>query len=291
MKIRGPIHLLRHDFEISLTPERKIPRYVNSLIIFGETHITLIDSGVKGCWQDISSYITGAGRQPGEVKTLILSHSHPDHLGSAHEIKEKTGCRVIAHRAEKRWYENLELQARERPVPGFTLLADQPVVIDDYIEDGRVIELSPGLSAAIIHAPGHSAGSINLWFPQDKVLFTADSIPLENDIPNYDSFEDLQKSLTTIREAEEVEVLLTSWTPPVFEKVKMMELIDKGFDYLKKLDDAVGEIYADEEARPLDNCRKVVDRLGLPAFYVNPIVDKAFRTHTGHNKKGPLIVV
>ena len=68
----------------------------------------------------------------------------------------KTGCRVKAHRSEKNWFENLELQARQRPVPGFTMLADQPVDIDDFLEEGQVIRFAKDLTATVIHSPGHS---------------------------------------------------------------------------------------------------------------------------------------
>ena len=56
MKLTEKIHLLQIDFEITLSPERKLPRFVNVIIIFGDK-ITLIDTGVKGSEEKIFDYI------------------------------------------------------------------------------------------------------------------------------------------------------------------------------------------------------------------------------------------
>ena len=47
MKITDQVHLLKIDFEIAISPEKKLPRFVNVIIVFGDK-ITLVDSGVKG---------------------------------------------------------------------------------------------------------------------------------------------------------------------------------------------------------------------------------------------------
>jgi glyoxylase-like metal-dependent hydrolase (beta-lactamase superfamily II) len=182
MRLTDKIHLLKHDFEISLGPDKKISRFVNSLIIFGD-EITLVDSGVKASFDHIFSYIKQSGRDPSEISRIILSHSHPDHIGSAMRLKKLTECKVLAHEAEKEWMEDIELQQQQRPVPGFLNLVDEPVCIDDFLEHDQILKLDADLTLRIIHSPGHSRGSLNIEFLEDKILFTADSIPLM-DIPD-----------------------------------------------------------------------------------------------------------
>jgi hydroxyacylglutathione hydrolase len=46
MKLTDKIHLLKIDFEINLSPEKKLPRFVNVILIFGGI-LTLINTGVK----------------------------------------------------------------------------------------------------------------------------------------------------------------------------------------------------------------------------------------------------
>jgi hydroxyacylglutathione hydrolase len=278
MQIISKIHLLELPFEIYFPNGQKIPRFVNSIIIFGK-EITLIDTGVKYSMQSIFDYIERQGRKISEIKRIILSHSHPDHLGSAAKIKELTHCKVLAHKAEKEWIENIEVQLKNRPVPGFYELLDHSVKIDEFLEDGKELELDSDVHVKVIHSPGHSAGSINLQFIEDKVLFTADSIPLKNDIPNYDNFPILLNSLEKIRNNDSYEILLSSWTSPIEDKNLAINLIDEGKEYLNSIDQAVKAHYSDEETKPFEFCEKVITQLGLPPFFKNPICDKAFKTH------------
>jgi hydroxyacylglutathione hydrolase len=278
MRLTDKIHLLKHDFAVMMGPDTKIPRFVNSLVIFGN-EITLVDTGVKTSIENIIPYIKQNGRDPSEISTMILSHSHPDHIGSAHKLKKITSCMVLAHKAEKDWMEDLELQQQQRPVPGFLNLVDEPVIIDDFLEHDQILKLDADLMVKIIHSPGHSRGSINIEFLEDKILFTADSIPLMNDIPNYEDYRDLKKSLKSIQQNRDAYIVLSSWTSPIYDREKLTHLLSDASTYLKKLDDCIHEIYTDHENAPLEFCRQVIEQLELPEFYVNPIVDRAFRSH------------
>ncbi len=278
MKLTENIHVLRLDFKINLNSHKIIERFVNCIIVFGKK-ITLIDTGTKNSAANIFDYIKKNGRDIAEIETIILSHSHPDHIGSAAEIQKTTGCRVLAHENERSWIENIETQMKERPVPGFLDIADRSVRIDKLLDHGQVIEADENVSLKIIHSPGHSKGSINILFPEDRILFTADSIPVKNDIPVYDNFYDLMNSLHCIRTNPDYAILLTSWTPPLTDREEIEKFFNESGGYLKALDETVKSIYIGEESEALEFCKKVILTLGLPDFYVNPVVDKAFKGH------------
>lgn len=87
---------------------------------------------------------------------MVLTHAHPDHIGAARSIKSATGCMIAAHSSEKPWIEDVELQARERPVPGFHSLVQGPVTVDRLLEDGDITNLGNGPKIEILHTPGHS---------------------------------------------------------------------------------------------------------------------------------------
>ena len=281
MELTKKIHLLHIDFEITISPDVKIPRFVNSIIIFGK-NITLIDTGVKGSEEKIFEYIEQNGRKKSELKTIILSHAHPDHIGSAAKIKKITDCRVFAHKDEVEWIENINLQNEQRPVPGFFNLVDQSVTVDKKLYNGQVLKVDDDITLDIIHAPGHSKGSINIFFKEDQILFTADSIPLKNDIPNYDDFKDLMRSLKRMLNNSNYKTLLTSWTPPIYNLDAIEKLIQDGKNYMRRIDTIVKSEYENiPEAEPLSCCKKTIEKLGLPPVLVNPIVDKAFRSHLG----------
>ena len=242
MKLTDKIHLLQIDFEISISPDKKLPRFVNVIVIFSDK-ITLIDTGVKGSERYIFDYIRDQNREYSEIDSIILSHSHPDHIGSAAQIKLLTNCKVYAHKSEKEWIENIEVQNRERPVPGFYDLVEKSITVDNFVDHGQEISLQDSLTLKIIKSPGHSMGSLNILFKEDRVLFTADSIPLKNDIPNYDNYWNLIESLDAISQCRDYDILLTSWTPPVFESSDMQRLIQEGKEYIQKIDPLVKECY------------------------------------------------
>jgi glyoxylase-like metal-dependent hydrolase (beta-lactamase superfamily II) len=278
MKLTDKIHLLKIDFEITLGPGKKLPRFVNVILVLGDK-ITLIDTGVKGSEKCIFEYIQKQNRAYSEIDAIILSHSHPDHIGSAAKIKELTGCKVLAHELEKEWIENIDIQSNQRPVPGFNHLVDQPVIVDVFVTDNQVMKIQEGLTIQFIKSSGHSKGSLNLIFEEDQLFFTADSIPLKNDIPNYDNYLELRASLKAIKNQTGYKTLVTSWTPPLTDKNEIEKLISEGEDYMQRIDSVVKDVYKDKTIQTLDHCETAIEKLGLPVFLVNPIVDKAFRSH------------
>ncbi len=283
MKLTDKIHLLQIDFKVTLGPDKIIPRFVNIIMILGDK-VTLIDTGVKGSEDLIFEYLKEQGRDYSEIETVILSHAHPDHIGSAAAIKELTNCRIIAHRREQEWIENIGVQAKERPVPGFFNLVDKPVKIDEFIEGNNNIRIEDGLTLKFIKSSGHSKGSLNIHFIEDNILFTADSIPLKNDIPNYDNFIELMLSLKEIKNNNDYNLLLTSWTPPLRSKDEIRTIIEEGETYMKKIDLVVKDCYRLDDSNSLENCKLAVAKLNLPPFLVNPIVDKAFKSHLNPKK-------
>ncbi len=278
MKLTDKIHLLKLDFTINMSSDKKVERFVNGLMIFGKK-ITLVDTGTKGCEEKIFDYIKENNKNVEDIETIILSHSHPDHIGSATEIKKRTDCRILSHEGEKNWIENIEIQVKERPVPGFFNLVDQSVKIDELLKHGDEIKADEDVTLRIIHSPGHSKGSINILFKEDKILFTADSVPLKNDIPNYDNFNELMNSLNMIRANKEYDTLLSSWAAPITDKQEIEKFLDEGEAYMRKLDETVKSIYVGKENEPLEFCGKSIIKLGMPEFLINPVVDRAFKGH------------
>jgi len=279
MQVSRSVHILKHDFAVPVAPGRKMERFVYSIVIFGE-QITLIDSGVKGSQARIFDYIQKQGRSIEEIKLLILSHSHPDHIGSARRIQVATGCRILAHAGERTWIEHIEAQNAARPVPGFFELVEASVSVDGLLEDGARLDLQHGLSLTCLHTPGHSKGSVSVLIPEEKVLFTGDCIPVARDIPNYDDFKDMRRSLARLKEFRDLAVMLSSWAEPVCDKAGMAEAIQKGENYLAALDAAVKKHYA-HDAAGMECCRNVLAELGLPPIFALPMVHKAFLSHAG----------
>ena len=100
MRVTDRVHALKIPFRIQTPLGATLERFVYSYVIFGP-RICLVDSGVANSEKAIFGYIREAGRDPGEISHLVLTHSHPDHIGAARAIKAATGCTVLAHPAER----------------------------------------------------------------------------------------------------------------------------------------------------------------------------------------------
>lgn len=278
MQVTEHIHALRVPFKIPISPEKMIDRDVYSYIVFGD-QITLIDSGVSGTETIIFDYIKKNGRDPKEISVIILSHSHPDHIGSAKAIKEATQCKVMAHNGEKDWIEDTEKQFKERPVPGFHTLVSGPVTLDRLLGDGQIVDLGGKTRCEIMHTPGHSRGSITLLFQSEKVIITGDALPLPNDLPIYEDIVASVNSIIRLKNVKDIEVMLSSWEAPIHGYERIEQRIDDGLLYLRRIHETVLKAKGRDKEDSMDLCRHVVNEMGMPAIAVSPLVARSFASN------------
>lgn len=275
MQISDHVHLLKIPFLVPISPELKLERFVNLFLIYGGKQIILVDSGVAGAETKIADYLAATGRRPEEIRRLILTHSHPDHLGGAAAICRLTGCAVAAHPAELDWIEDTELQGTQRPVPGFRQLVGGPVRVDRRLAEGEIIALDE-LALEVLHTPGHSPGSLCLYLPGDRVLISGDAVPLPGDLPIFTDWTASMVSLERLQGIAGVETLLSSWDQPR-RRSEVAATLAAGPAWLERIKSCVGdEAGKVASGDPLSLCLAVVARLGLPPTAVNPLVAKSF---------------
>ncbi|MCP3932576.1 MAG: MBL fold metallo-hydrolase [Bacteroidetes bacterium] len=276
MQVTEKIHALKIPFKVPISPEMSIDRFAFVYLVFGDK-IHLIDSGVAGAEESIYEYIREQGSEPKEIASLILTHSHPDHIGSAKSIKKMTDCTVFAHKLEQDWIENTEQQFKERPVPGFHTLVEGSVGVDKFVTDEDKLELENNIICKIIHTPGHSKGSISLLLEDEKTLFTADALTFPGDLPIYEDISTCITSITTLQKIENLEYLFSSWEPPIQGQEKIDKRMKESITYLQRIHNAViNNCNSEIKQNIMELCKRVVSELGLPPFAVNPLVAKAF---------------
>jgi hydroxyacylglutathione hydrolase len=278
MQVNERIHALRIPFKIPISPEQMVDRHVYSYIIFGDT-ITLIDTGVAGAESIIFDYIRENGRDPKDISMVILSHSHPDHIGSVKAIKDATNCIIAAHGDEQDWVEDSEKQFKERPVPGFRTLVGGPVKVDTLLAEGEIIDLGDGIMCEVIHTPGHSRGSISLLFKNEKTMISGDALPLPNDLPTYDDIVASVDSIKKLKSIKTIDILLSSWEAPIHGHEQIGKRINDGLYYLRRIHETVLKATGQGKDGLIDLCRFVVSELGLPPAAANPLAARAFASN------------
>ena len=272
------IEPLRIPFSIP-APAGPLARFVYSFIISTPVSLILIDAGVTGSEELIFSHLQRSGRRPEEISSLILTHSHPDHIGAARAIREATGCTIAAHGAARAWIEDTDRQNRERPVPGFSRLVAGPVAVDRILEDGDILELGDGLTLEVIHTPGHSPGSLSLLLRPGMALFSGDAIPVPGDLPIYDDPRASLNSIERLMAIDGITSLYSSWDEPK-EGEEVSRAMDDGYARIRQVHEVVKGVLADRPGiDPEELTGRVVKEIGLPAEMANPMVTRSLLAH------------
>jgi len=149
--------------------------------------LTLIDTGVPGSAPLIAEAVDGLGYRRSDLRRVLLTHFHEDHVGSAAEIAAWGDIAVYAHGADAPvirgdaagapptladWEQVLLRQVRAHVPPDPPV----PVRVDHEIQDGERIDLGGGVEAVAVAVPGHTPGSVAFYLPEPRVLLTGDTI-------------------------------------------------------------------------------------------------------------------
>jgi glyoxylase-like metal-dependent hydrolase (beta-lactamase superfamily II) len=141
-----------------------------------EDAVTLIDTGAPGSGAEILTAVPAVDR-------IVLTHRHVDHTGSAAELHQATGAPVYAGAGDAGAirsgtavpppvFEDWEVPIFQQVSVGLPD-ASPPVPVVQELVDGDVLDFGGG--ARILAIPGHTEGSIAVYLPEHRVLFTGDT--------------------------------------------------------------------------------------------------------------------
>ena len=155
----------------------------NAFLIEGDDGLTLIDAGYPGKEAAAFGAIRELGRSPNQLKHLIFTHGHPDHIGSAAAIVRETGARTYMHPLDIPMAESGGPFRPMTAAPGLLRRVMcklfyrpderlEPVAIDQPLTDGEMLPIAGGIE--VIHTPGHCAGQVALLWRPGRMLFAGD---------------------------------------------------------------------------------------------------------------------
>lgn len=128
---------------------------ITVLLIAGPKGHILIDAATAKAVPSIMANIHRLGFRPGDIKYLLSSHEHVDHVGGLYDMQRLTGATPVASAAARPMLESGKLAADDPQrgiVPEFT-----GVRVGRIVRDGDVISVGPLRLTAHL-TPGHSAG-------------------------------------------------------------------------------------------------------------------------------------
>lgn len=135
--------------------------------------LVMIDSGAGGSSKILKKNTEDAGLNPGKISTLILTHCHIDHIGSAPWFRENFGCRIVIH--------DLDADALEKGDPVKTAAnwydtTFPPTPVDKRLTGDHEVMIFGGEELHCLHTPGHTPGSISLYLDRGgkRILFGQD---------------------------------------------------------------------------------------------------------------------
>lgn len=160
----------------------EIGGFVNTYLLETPQGLVLIDTGLPKTTGKILTAASQLGYSPRQLSHIVLTHAHPDHIGSVAELVRATGAQTWMHAVDAPQVERGEMRP-VFPLPDWRarlmyaamkVLPNkiEPAHIDHPVSDGDVL---PFGGLRVVHVPGHCAGQIALHAPERGLLFAADS--------------------------------------------------------------------------------------------------------------------
>ena len=279
MKITETIHAFKHHFQLAIDKDRTVERFVYSYILLGE-EICLTDAGVRETAPQLQDSLKQIGRSPSEISIVPITHAHPDHIGGCLAIKKASPAAFCAHPADKSWIEDVEKQYRERPILNFFELVGGSVPVSRDLREGDTLSWGKGKTLRVLETPGHSPGSISLFFEEEGILFVGDAVPVSWVIPIYVDPKASIQSLQKLKKVPGVKYLLPSWHEPI-PGDQINATMDEGIRYIEKIDEIVKDLCRTMpcEASGEELSLRALERLGIKTNRVLPMVRTSFESH------------
>jgi glyoxylase-like metal-dependent hydrolase (beta-lactamase superfamily II) len=119
---------------------------------------------------DISKIVALLEQHKLAVKQIVITHAHIDHVGGAMKLRALTGAPILLNENDYALLKMLDVQAAWLGMaPPDAVEIDQSLAQGDSVQTGSLV-------ATVLHTPGHTEGSICLYFPAEKKLIAGDTL-------------------------------------------------------------------------------------------------------------------
>jgi glyoxylase-like metal-dependent hydrolase (beta-lactamase superfamily II) len=141
---------------------------------------------------DIADVLAILEKHKLKVNQIVITHAHIDHVGGAMKLRASTGAPILLNHNDYTLLKMLDLQA-----DWIGMQSPGKVEIDHSLDERDTVKAG-SLIASVVHTPGHTEGSICLYFSAEKKLIAGDTLFAgsigRTDLPG-GSFEQIMRSL------------------------------------------------------------------------------------------------
>ena len=189
---------------------------MNVFLIALPQSLTLIDTSFPGTSARVFEAVRSIGRDPVEIRDILVTHCHPDHAGGLADLTQATGATAWMHPedAQKARQGEAFRPYETSPGPRHRLFAEQvieqgpttyqPATVDKEVEPGETIPVAGGIKA--VGTPGHTAGHlVFLWRGDGGVLFVGDAANNVEGLDLSPIYENLDQGLKDLRALGDLE--------------------------------------------------------------------------------------
>ena len=159
----------------------------SNIYLVDESGPLLIDTGMPGDEESVLQALHDLGLQPRDLRMILITHAHLDHVGGLAAVKAATGAPVVASMHEKDHIQGRRmLCSMRREGLGGTVFKCMLFVMEKFVKKYAPVQLDTAYCDAdggghvegieIIATPGHSPGSLSFYFPKKKAVFTGDAL-------------------------------------------------------------------------------------------------------------------
>lgn len=255
----------------------------------------IIDTGVTESPEGMRAGLEAIGRRIEDVRWILLTHGHIDHIGGAHALWELTGrkAEVVIHRDDApmlrsreahveewrsgrgRWLTDPEGEAKEEALLRAAISGEMEPTL--ALDGGEVLDLGGGVSVAAHAIPGHTAGAIAYVVEESRDVFVGDAVQAygaASGFPGYEDADRYRASLEFLRDGVRPERLYLghpyrradgSEFPEVLDATDALEAIQGSLDNEARIRAAVLPYLSDgliSTASPYSPFQSVAEQLG-----------------------------
>jgi hydroxyacylglutathione hydrolase len=260
-------HLGGPIYQAKIMLSEEIPLHV--YLVKGADYAVWIDSGIKSMFPQLVETMQEAGVKDGDLRFILHTHSHHDHIGCNAQLKDRTGCLIAAPAYYAAWHADFERHYQEfaRPFPDLIPdtpalrdevlgILDEPRPLDLFTVEGVTFNLGGGASLTGYSFPGHTLAELGWFEASTHTLILGDAVtgldwPLFHSHLSVQGYRDTLVRIGRMLDELQVERVLFAHFPPMGPD-EVARLLVYAATYINEIESTLIRILASQSTVTLE---------------------------------------